>query len=142
MVYIKKEVFDDAIDCDICKLWIHRACGKLKKKRIEYLSNPLFHCYCPLCKEVFPFHTVSDDEFQWLMNSFDITEGIFYFYDKCNGITLECFDYREHKSGEWGKYIDPDTNFYDDVDNDCKYYTEDKFNAEFKNMNDVSTQGV
>ena len=108
----RKEVFDDAIECEICRFWIHRTCGKLKKRDLAFLSNPSYHYYCPKCKEVFPFHNVENYELQWLVNKFDVNEDIFYFCNKCNDITLDCFRFDNCKRGQWDRNKDPDTHFF------------------------------
>ena len=45
----KKEVIDDAVECEICKLWTHRVCGKIKKAYLKVLSDSDIYYYCPSC---------------------------------------------------------------------------------------------
>ena len=134
----RKEVYNDAIECDICKLWTHRRCGKLKKRYLEFLSNPIYRYYCPMCRDIFPFSNVDDEELQWVLTKLDINEDIFYYYNKCNDINLNCLSYSEDRKCNWEEDKDPDMNFYNDVNLNCKYFTEDQFNVEFKTVNNLS----
>ena len=41
-------------------------------------------------------------------------------------LDLKCFKYTEHKSQDIEKDIDPVNNFYNNIHNQCEYYTEDQ----------------
>lgn len=51
---------------------------------------------------------------------------------------LETFDYDEHKSQDIENDIDPENNFFININNNCCYYTEDQYNRSFKSDNTIS----
>lgn len=82
----KKEVITDAIECDICNLWTHRVCGKLKKRAFDVLSRSDMHYSCPSCSTLFPYNSVHDDEFLWLNSNVELNEDVFYYYQNCQNV--------------------------------------------------------
>lgn len=42
------------------------------------------------------------------------------------------FDFKDHKLYELENDIDPEIHFYQNIDLNCEYYSEDKFNSEVK----------
>ena len=130
-----KEVLNDAIECDLCGYWIHRHCAKLKKKELKVLSDSNDYYSCPSCINMFPFNSIDNDELTWLFNTLNINEELFYYYKKCNGILLDPFENNEYKYNEWDIDMDPDVNFYSNVNIDCNYYIEHQFKKQFTNNN-------
>ena len=130
----QKEVKHDAIQCDICQLWSHRNCVKLKKSDLVYFSQLDIYYYCPACLLIFPYATVNNDEFQFLCSNLEINQDVFYYYKQCNGLNVNCIDLYGKKVSDWDLNIDPDANFYEAINFDCKYYTEEQFFVNTKSV--------
>ena len=63
----KKEVIYDAIECSLCKTWVHRQCAKISKKELKKFASPDCNWYCFSCKDVFPYTNIWDEEFNFLI---------------------------------------------------------------------------
>ena len=126
------EVVSDAIQCDLCQLWTQRVCAKLKKYDINRLSHNDYYYYCPVCKTIFPYTEVNDDEIQFICSDIDANADIFYYSESCNDLNINSFNVNECRTGDWENTVDPDTNFFNDIKFNCEYYTDAKFRAEMK----------
>ena len=121
----------DSIFCDngYCLKWVHRKCAKLTKKDITELGKSSALYFCPNCKDTLPYNGLDNDEFQCTVQN--ISENILRLYDQCehfNFTPFICSDddyYFDDK-------IDPDKEFFDSINVNCKYYTESCF------VNDIS----
>jgi len=133
-----KEVKNDAIQCEICLFWVHRLCAKLSKCELRNKSDPNIYFYCPKCIEIFPFHQLDDDEFTYINSRINISEKLFNVYNKCANLTLQCFDKSGHSESRWDNNIDPDSNYYHTYNFECKYYTDNAFQAEAKNIDGLT----
>ena len=70
-VKCRKNVITDVVECSICKLWCHRNCAKLSKRALSKLDDDNEYWYCELCEVIFPFHSISNDEFIYLHSNID-----------------------------------------------------------------------
>ena len=134
----KKEVKNDAIQCDLCSLWSHRTCAKLSKRELIKLSDPTYYYNCPLCFNIFPNSDVGEDEFQFLNTNINMSEDVYNIYNRCKNISLDFNNDTEYKINNWEDKIDPDLNFYNEIDLDCNYVTDSQFNVQIKNNVDFS----
>ena len=55
----------DCIQCDNCKVWVHRKCNKINKQRHRFLQKDhKSKWYCVICTKVFlPFSNLNNEEF-------------------------------------------------------------------------------
>ena len=54
---------DKAVQCDLCKLWIHIKCNNLNYLDHRYLQNCDESWYCiEYCSTIFPFNSLSSDK--------------------------------------------------------------------------------
>ena len=67
-----KNVLVDAIECSICKLWVHRKCSKLTKIQLRQLSEVNQMWYCEKSREILPFNQLDDDELIFENNCVDL----------------------------------------------------------------------
>ena len=51
---------------------------------------------------------------------------------------LKTFDYIDYNSQDLEKDIDPDNNFFDTINNNCRYYTDDQYNKMIKSNGKLS----
>ena len=93
------------------------------------------NCYynCPICRELFPYFSVQVDELQWITSNIEVNEKIYFYYYKCNNIEVFFLSHQEYNTSDWENNTNPDTNFYDDVTLNYKYYTSNQVSAECKN---------
>ena len=82
---------------------------------------------CIQCCELFPFYGIDDDEFIYLNTHFNISVDVKDTYELCTEIDLEVFKYSNFKENDHERDIDPDNNFYDDIETRCKYFTDSQF---------------
>ena len=50
----------------------------------------------------------------------------------CEYTDLKSFDFQDYKLSELDNDIDPEIHFYQNIDLNCEYYSEDKFNSKVK----------
>lgn len=55
-----------------------------------------------------------------------------------NDLEINTFQYTEHHSQDIENDIDPENNFFLNINNNCYYYTDDQFNSTIKNENKIS----
>ena len=54
---------DNALKCDLCKLWIHIKCNNLNHLDYRYLQNYDESWYCiEYCSTIFPFNSLSNNK--------------------------------------------------------------------------------
>lgn len=138
----KKEVISDAIECTICRKWIHRICGKLTKRKLEQLGKEEGDWYCELCKHVFPFQNIDDDEFTYINDRFDVNYEAYELYSSLKALKYEAFSYTSFTGCDYENGIDPENNFLTDICANCDYYTDKEFNIKFTNNDDLSILNV
>ena len=118
-VSCKKDVINDAIECSLCNKWCHIKCSKLSKKRFEFLSREGEYWYCVSCIKLFPFHTVTDEEFILLDADSDNSYEYLELLSKCRDIKRDRELYCEHNRCDFDKNLDPNNNFLSEFDNTC-----------------------
>ena len=58
----KKNVITKAIECCMCKKWVHNKCSLLSKKELKHITvNTVWHC--KNCNQLLPFQSLEDTEF-------------------------------------------------------------------------------
>ena len=122
-----KNVANDAIECSLCGRWAHRICAKLSKKKFNELGQTCKYWYCYECTELFPFHTLFDSELQNTLK-YNITQ-----HDRFN-ISLDDLN----KTCTLHNDVDPDNNYYNVLNNDCKYLTSDELQIKSKQFKGFS----
>ena len=118
-----KEVFTDAIECSLCLKWFHRRCTNLSKAQLNHIKmDDQWHCIH--CYHLFPFHDIDDDEFFILNSTLDININLANIYKECLDFSFKPFNFTEYSSSDFHNEIDPDNNFFNGINLDCKYYTD------------------
>ena len=107
-----REVESYAIQCDLYQLWTHRFCAKLKKYDIICLSHNDVYYYCPVCKNIFPFTEVNDDEIQFICSDIDVNADIFYYRKNGNDLNINSFNVNECRTGDWENTVNPGHIFF------------------------------
>ena len=128
-----------AIECDICKTWVHIKCNKFNKSDYKlYQNNPDTPFYCIICTaENIPFSTLNNNQFNVAVikgiNNILETEVQFsrspteqQIFDKINNaINSNAFDLNE--------------NAEDDCTINCNYYSIEEFlSAKFNSSKSFS----
>ena len=116
----------DSILCDHgeCLKWVHRKCAKLTKKEMDELGKSSALYFCPNCRNTFPFNGLDNEEFQCTLQ--DISEDILTLYDKCEQYNFTPFICSDNEY-YFDDKIDPDKEFFNTINVNCKYYTESIF---------------
>ena len=92
-IVCKQNVITEAIECSLCEQWVHRKCAKLSIKQIKYLGATNINWYCEVCKDVFPFHSLEEDEFIYINCNCDMLNvNISRIYDKCKSAEMLLFN--------------------------------------------------
>ncbi len=50
-------------------------------------------------------------------------------YENYENLSLKTFDFTEHKLHEMENNIDPENNFFNNINCSCKYYTDEQFKS-------------
>ena len=62
-----KNVVSNAIECTLCKCWVHLKCANLRKRYLkDFVGNTTW--LCNNCCTVFPFSSVQNDELTYISN--------------------------------------------------------------------------
>ena len=109
-----------------------------QKKKLIKLSYKDQYWYCAGCTNIFPYHDVNEDEFQFLHLNDDMNESKFEIYKKCCDIEFECFKFNEYNISDKQSSADPVNHFYNGINSECSYFTDDNFTTKFKNINGFS----
>ena len=122
-----KNTFSNNIKCSICLASFHKKCCKMTK---PYFNNfkPNDNWYCSNCTELFAFHSVDDDEFLVINDSIDLNLNLAQIYNTSRDFEFKPFNYSEFSSSDYQKDIDPENNFYNEINVNCKYYIENQLN--------------
>ena len=132
------EVKSDAIQCDMCSLWTHRTCAKMKKKELVKLSDSSYYYSCPKCVSIFPYSNIDHEEFSFLNTNIGVNENLFYLYNRCNDIVFNYHNDCENSNNDWDNKIDPEVNFYNDINFECNYVTDSQFKVQLNDNIDFS----
>ena len=113
-VQCKKHMINKVI-CSICEQYF---CVKCLNMKYESKDQP-FHW---MCKHILPFYDLKDYEFkQTIKNENDEV------LKNCSEFNFNPFSYTEHNYFDYEDDIDPDNNFYNSINVQCHYYTDEKF---------------
>ena len=133
-----KSVTDDCIECSICCKWIHRSCTKLTKVLFKQIGSDNSYWFCKFCEEVFPFHNISNSDLSCNLSISSSLCEKYDLYEKCSIFNFETFNYSEFRSSDFEQNIDPDNNFFNNIQNSCNYYTDEQFIKKFKQDKSLS----
>ena len=75
---------------------------------------------------IFPFSNVSNDEL--IYQCFGIEDDMVELYKECTDLSFQLFNYTENNEYFICDNADPDINFYNRLQVDSDYYTDDQFN--------------
>ena len=128
----------DSILCENsdCNKWIHRKCAGFSKKELVELEQSLSVYFCPSCKpKILPFNNLSDEEL-WCSTN-DFSDTTYELYKKCSDLDFKQFNCTENKN-YFDCDIDPDNEYFNKINIDCKYYTDRHFECITKNETDIS----
>ena len=128
-----KEVVSDAIECSICLQWCHRACGKISLKDFKKLNEEDEYWYCFKCCELFPYHSIDVEEFDYLNSVYDLEYSRYELYKKCVSYESEVETFKEYSTCDFENNLDPSNNLYN-LNSKCHYYLESQFCAQFSKV--------
>ena len=77
-------------------------------------------------ENIFPFREVEEEDFVESMNENAMVEQVENLYSKYEHLNFNCFDPHEHKTYEIDNDLDPENIFYNNLNNNCQYYTDDQ----------------
>ena len=121
----RKPVIQEHLQCFLCSRLFHRQCVSLNKQLYTKVLQNSIHWYCDDCADIFPFQTLNDDDF---FNETIECLGS----ENVNILQNRCYQfqdiYTEYNYCDFENQVDPDNNFFNDINNVCKYYTDDQFN--------------
>ena len=123
------------IKCSLCHNLYHANCITLSRDEQQHLIEDVVNWYCRYCNEtIFPFNHLEDEtEYVHAILASNDTVTQCYMSDKI----LQPFEINDLDENAFESDIDPDLNFYNGISfhlqNNCKYYSEDTFQAEAAN---------
>ena len=115
--------------------WVHRRCAKLTKRELEELSASSSLYFCPKCKDVLPYSGLNDDELQCEVQ--DISENIYELYEQCDKLNFKPFVCSD-TSYYFDDKIDPDKEFFNNININCEYFTQTSFSKNVTKINGFS----
>ena len=124
------------IDCQICNSRYHVKCISLDPDDHIYMQIHMSTWYCKNCvSEIFPFNHIEDDElFVSDINNFDFSLNNF---DSISARIFNPFELNTDRYYSPLCDIDPDINFYNEIDyhlvSQCNYYMENHFTNAISN---------
>lgn len=80
-----------------------------------------------MCIDIFPYSTVSDDEFKFINSDMNVNAAIYNIYDQCSVFGFKSFSMSEYNCGDFECDIDPNNNFFNTISTRCDYYTVEQF---------------
>ena len=125
LLYLLKQ-----IECKVCCSSYHMKCLSLSPDDHEYMRANTSTWYCRLCvTQIFPLNTIEDDDmFLCELNGIDIND---YTIDSLSCRLFNHFQLNDKDYYTPLSQIDPDVNFYNNVDShlglSCNYYPENTF---------------
>ena len=124
----ENSVISDCTECSLCAKWIHRKCAALNKKQFKEKSLNDTYWFCETCISNFPFHTITNDELNFLYSDFFHSESSIYeLYEKCKELNVKQFSYKHVQrsfGNDFDNEIDPDGHYYNKIDFECQYYSD------------------
>ena len=99
---------------------------------LNILSRDNEYWYCNYYKEIFPYHSILDDEFTFLHTDIGNTQEHYELLNKCKDLKLTYDSYFDYNVGDMNAEVDPDSNFLAEIDKSCDYYTNAEFNTKIK----------
>lgn len=133
-----RNVGTNSIQCDLCNMWVHRKCAKLSNSELNAVSLCDLPWFCQICiLDTFPFANLENDEFDCLL-TFNISAELHWIYEKCANLNFKPFIINEHNLCDHDKDIDPDNNFYNHVNLDCRYFTDEQFECKYSPTAELS----
>ena len=122
-----KNTSSSAIKCSICSCFFHRKCCKSTNYNSNY-SQSNENWYCLNCSKLFVFHSLDDDEFLLENNNLELNSNLSDIYKNSLDFHFEPFNYTEFRSSDFESDIDPENHFFNQINIDCKYFTESQLN--------------
>ena len=132
-----KEVLTDAIECSLCLKWYHRRCTNLTKAKLRSVGiND--NWLCMYCFNIFPFSEIDDDDFFVINNSIEIKLNLANVYRECLDLSFKPFNISEYSNSDFQRELDPENNFFNSINIDCKYYMDTELSHQIKHQNGFS----
>lgn len=79
----------------------------------------------------FPFRDTDEEEFVDFGKDC-VGDQLHRLSSKYEHLNFKTFDHTEHKMYEIENEIDPENHFYNNINNNCEYYTDEQFNSNVK----------
>ena len=130
-------IYSSAIKCSICTSFFHKKCCKTTNNCLNNFQNNK-NWYCLKCSKLFVYHCIDDDEFLLENNHLDLNLNLAHIYKDSLDFEFKPFDYTEFRSSDFEGDIDPENHFFNQIDLDCKYFTESQLNHSITKENGLS----
>ena len=101
------------------------------------LRNIKNYC-CYKCLNQLPFKCIDDNEFKYLNCQLNINSKLYEIYNKCTEFNFKSFSYTDYTNFDFENDVDPENNFYNNIDINCNYYTDCQFKENVTKVNGVS----
>ena len=136
----KTVVTTNHIKCSICFQLFHPRCAKVPINVLKDSHHAFNNWFCIDCSEFFPFNNLSNFELEILQNATRLNtldcSNICKTIQKYQDINLASEN--DISINNFEANFDPDTNFYNSLTKECKYYCEQQFNINFKQVSGFS----
>ncbi len=125
-----KQLITSSIKCSVCACKFHKKCANLSSKELRYYESNDTNWMCMKClTNLFPFNNLENFEFECCIN-LNINESLYEKYEKCTYLNFKPFKYNDCNNNNEHD-LDPENNFFNNLNVNSQYYTDDQFNANF-----------
>ena len=107
----QKNVLTDAVECCLCKKWLHRTCAMLSKNELRIIDEQDKIWLCFLCECTMPFSDIDDEECLFINDNIDVDKNLYELYKQCRKMKYDAFQFINYNVCDFENSIDPENNF-------------------------------
>ena len=127
-----------ALKCSLCQNSLYRRSAKLTKNQLSAKAKDSFYLYCEVCINVFPYNSISNDEFKCINSDLNVNANLYNIYEQCSIFNFKSFNTSKFNCCDFENDIDHNNNFFNSIFTRCDYYTVEQFVKSKKIQNGLS----
>ena len=77
-----------ALKCSLCQNSLYRRSANLTKNQLSAKAKDSFYIYCEACINVFPYSSISNDEFKFINSDLNVNANLYNIYEQCSIFNL------------------------------------------------------
>ena len=115
-----------ALKCSLCQNSLYRS-ANLTKNQLLAKANDSFYIYCEVCINVFPYSSISNDEFKFINSDLNVDANLYNIYEQCSVFNFKSFNISKFNCCDFENDIDPNKFFFNSICARCDCYTVEQF---------------